>query len=112
MSTAFFLRVSNTSGSTLKGVPAGNTQLYSDGTYSLQLNKPTTRYVPSGIQSTPVAGSATVKATVNGASWNSGGTWITAALTDISAGLYLEFGIVDNDGYFTAFFTSAGTSSN
>jgi len=111
MATAFFLRVSNPTGGTLKGVPAGYTQLFSDGTYSLQLNKPTMRYTPSGATGSATAGSSSVKSIINGASWNLGGTWTSATGTDIAAGIYLEFGIVDNDGYFTAYFSSAGTLS-
>jgi hypothetical protein len=111
MATAFFLRVSNPTASSLKGVPAGYTQLFSDGTYSIQLNKPTIRYVPAGEAGSPLASTTSVKAIINGASWNLGGTWNTASGTDIAAGLYIEFGIVDNDGYFTAYFTSAGTLS-
>lgn len=104
--SAFFLRVSNPTGSSLKGVPAGNTQLYSDGTYSLQLDHSTFRYSPSVQAGSPVAGITTVKSKINGASWNTGSSWITAASTDITAGLLLEFGTVDYDGYFTAYFSS------
>ena len=104
--SAFFLRVSNPTGGTLKGVPAGNTQLFSDGTYSLQLDHATTRYIPSNEVGSPVAGSSTIKSKINGASWNLGGTWATASSTDISNGLVLEFGTVDNDGYFTSYFNS------
>jgi len=106
MAGGYFLRISNPTAGTIGGVSANTTLVYSDGTYNFSLDHSEFRYT-TATATTQASGSYNQKARINAANYiGSTGTWQSISGTNITAGLKVEVGHIDNDGYFVAYFSS------
>lgn len=103
----YFMRVSNPTAGTVGGITANTTLVFPDGTYNFSLNNAEFRYITS-TNSTSTSGKYNQKAQINGANYiGSSGTWQSVTPTQITSGLRVEVGHIDNDGYFVSYLSSA-----
>ena len=103
MSGSYFLRVANNSGAAVAGIPNGSQGLFSEPNFSVQFSGLTLR----GANTSTIAGSTPgVKARISLVNVISQGAAVAWANFAPTATLTAELGHLDNDGYFTAYFSS------